>query len=272
MVGDNTQGNVHLVGLSVKCVGNLGNLIGDVHNGINIEQRVNALAYNSKAFKAHTGIDVLLCKVRVVTFAVIVKLAENIVPDLDLTVAVTAYSAIGLAAAVLLAAVIVYLGAGTARTCAVLPEVIGLTELENLLGGNADLLVPDFPCLIVIEINGGIESLGVKANPLVRGQELPAVCNGFLLEVIAEGEVAEHFKVGAMACGLADVLDIAGADALLAGADSLGGRHLLALEEGLHGCHTGVNQQKACVILRNERKAGQSLMTLAFKKAKEHFS
>lgn len=123
------------MGLAVKCVGYLGDLIGDVHYGINIEQRVNTLAHNSEAFKTHTGVDVLLCKVRVVTLAVIVKLAENIVPDFDITVAVAAYRTVGLAAAVLLAAVIVYLRAGAAGTCSVLPEVIGLAELENFLGG-----------------------------------------------------------------------------------------------------------------------------------------
>ena len=50
---------------------------------------------------------------------------------------------------------------------------------------------------------------------LVRNSQLQ--CDGLVLEVIAEGEVAQHLEEGAVAGGLADVLDIAGADALLAG-------------------------------------------------------
>ena len=45
-----------------------------------------------------------------------------------------------------------------------------------------------------------------------------------MLEIIAEGEVAQHLKVGAVPGGLADILNVAGADAFLAGADALARR------------------------------------------------
>ena len=79
-----------------------------------------------------------------------------------------------------------------------------------------------------------------------------------MLEVVAEGEVAEHLKIRAVARGLADVLDIAGADALLAGADTVARRLLVALEVGLHRRHAGVDEQQARVILRDEREARQT--------------
>ena len=272
MVGDDTQGDIHLVALAVKCSGYLGHLVGDVHNGVDIKQRVNALAHDSKALKSHTGVDILLNKVGVVALAVVIKLAENIVPYLDVSVTVAADGAVGLAAAVLLATVIVYLRAGAARAGAVLPEVILLAEAEDALCGDTDLLVPDLPCLVVIDINGRVQSVGVYADPLGTGEELPAVCNSFLLEIIAEGEVSEHFKISAVSCGLTDILDITGADALLAGADTLAGRYGFALEIGLHGCHAGVYEQKTCVVMRYQREAGQTLVTLAFKKREEHLS
>ena len=56
-----------------------------------------------------------------------------------------------------------------------------------------------------------------------------------MLEIVAEGEVAQHLKVGAVTGGFAHVVDIAGADALLTGAHPVAGRLLLALEPGLHG-------------------------------------
>ena len=92
-----------------------------------------------------------------------------------------------------------------------------------------------------------------------------------MLEVVAEGEIAQHLKVGAVAGSLTDVLDIAGADALLAGADPVPGRLHLAGEIGLHGGHAGIDQQQRRVILGNQREAGQTQVALALKEGKEHF-
>jgi hypothetical protein len=58
----------------------------------------------------------------------------------------------------------------------------------------------------------------------------------------------------------------------LAGADPAAGRLYFALEVGLHRCHTGVDQQKRLVILRDQREAGKAQMTLAFKVGKEHLT
>ncbi|MPM93392.1 hypothetical protein SDC9_140529 [bioreactor metagenome] len=73
-----------------------------------------------------------------------------------------------------------------------------------------------------------------------------------------------------MAGGLADVLNVAGADALLAGANPVAGRLLLPGEPGFHGGHAAVNQKKACVVVGNQGKAGQAQMALALKVAQEH--
>ena len=56
--------------------------------------------------------------------AVIVKLAEYVVPNLDIAVALAAYGTSGFSAAELLASVIVDLRAGAAGAGAVLPEVV----------------------------------------------------------------------------------------------------------------------------------------------------
>ena len=102
-----------------------------------------------------------------------------------------------------------------------LPEIVCLAKAENALFGNADFLVPDFESIIVINIDGRIETIGVDANPLGRGQEFPAPVNSFTLEVVTEGEVTQHLEVGAVTCGLADVLNVAGTNALLAGGDAM---------------------------------------------------
>ena len=82
--------------------------------------------------------------------AVILELGEYVVPYLDVTVALTAYGTARFAAAILLAAVIVDLGTRTARTCAMLPEVVLFAEAEDLLCRNTNFFVPDVEGLIII--------------------------------------------------------------------------------------------------------------------------
>ena len=272
MVGNDTQRHVHLMALAVVGAGELADLMGDIHHRVHIEERVHILAHHSQTLQAHTGIDVLLLEFSVMAFPVIVKLGEDVVPDLNITVAVAANRAAGLSAAVLFTAVVVDLRAGAAGACAMLPEVILLAEAEDALRGNADLLVPDIKSLVVIHIDGWIEAVGIQTYPIGAGQEFPAPVNGFALEVIAEGEIAQHLKIGAMAGSFADVFDIAGADALLAGADPVPGRLLLALEIGLHGRHAGVDQEKACVSLGDQREAGKAKMSLSLEELQKHFA
>ena len=209
--------------------------------------------------------------------AIVVELGEHHVPDLHVPVAVAANGAAGLAAAVLLAPVIVDLGAGAAGAGAVLPEVVRLAELEDPVLGNTDLLVPDAEGLIVgggglvAGEHGGIQAVGVQTHPLGAGQEFPRPVDSLVLEVIAEGEVAQHLKIGAVAGSVADVLNIAGTDALLAGGDPVTGRLLLAGEVGLHGRHAGVDQQQRRIVLRDQGKAGQTQMVFGLKEVQEHF-
>ena len=272
MVGDDTERNIHLVALAVGGAGEFGDAVGDIHHGVHIKQAVDILTDHSQTLQTHAGINVLLGKVGVIAVAVVVELGEYVVPDLHVSVTVAAYGAAGLTAAVFLAAVIVDLRAGAAGTGAMLPEVIGLAKTEDPILRNADVIVPDIKSLIIVQIDGGIQAVGIHADPFRAGQEFPAPCNGFLLEIIAEGEVAQHFKIGAVTGSFADVFNVAGTDALLAGGDTATGGLLLTGEEGLHGRHTGVDQQQRSVILGNQREASQTQMSLGFHKGQEHLT
>ena len=263
VVGDNAQRDVDLLILVILDASDALDVLHDVADGIDLEQRANALYNTSQTLQTHTGIDVLLLELGVVAVAVVVELREYVIPDFHVAVAVTANRAVGLVAAILFAAIVVDLRARAARTRAMLPEVVGLAKAENALSGDADFLVPDFKCLVVINVDGRIETIGVDANPLGRGQEFPAPVNGFTLEVVTEGEVTQHLEVGAVTCGLADVLDVAGTNALLAGGDTMTRGLLLTGEVGLHRCHTGIDEQQGRIVLRNQRKAGQTQVTLA---------
>ncbi len=262
VVGDDPEGYVGLGALLIVGPGDLRDLVGDVHHGVHIKEGGHILAYHRQTLQAHAGVDILLLQLGVVIMAVVVELGEDDVPHLDIAVTVAAHGAAGLAAAVLGAAVIVDLRAGTTGTRAVLPEVVGLAELENALGGDADDLVPDAEGLVVgggglIALEDrGIETLRVQPHPLGGGQELPGPGNGLLLEVVAKGEVAQHLKVGAVAGGVADVFNVAGADTLLTGRHPVAGRLLLSGEVGFHRGHAGIDEEQGGVVLGDEGEAG----------------
>ncbi len=217
MICDDPEAYVGFVAFSVVGVGDFRDLVGDVHHRVHVEERAHVLAHTGQPFQPHAGVDVFVFHLLIVSFAVVDELGEDVVPNLDIAVAVAAHGAGGLAAAVLLAPVVVDLGAGAAGARAVLPEVVLLAEAEDALGGDADVLVPDFKGLVVVQVNRGVEPVLLQADNL--GQKLPAVGDGVLFKVVAEGEVAQHLEVGAVAVGFADVFNVPGADALLAGAD-----------------------------------------------------
>ena len=276
MVGNHPEGHVLLPALAVVGLGDLGHLVGDVHHRVHIEQGSHPLAHAGQPLQPHAGVDVLLLQLGVVVVPVVVELGKHHVPNLDIAVALTAHGAPGPAAAVLLAAVIVDFGAGAAGAGAVLPEVILLAELEDALGGDADLLVPDAERLVVggggliAGKHGGVQAAGVQPHPLRGGQKLPGPVDGLLFKVVAKGEIAQHLKIGAVAVGMADVLNVAGADALLAGGYPVARGLLLPGEKGLHGGHARVNKEQGRVVLGDQGEAGQAQVAFGLKELQEH--
>ena len=226
-----TDGNIPLMLFLISFACQLADPVSQRLNGIHVKNGIHILHHRSQTLQAHARIDVLLDQVGIMAVAVIVELGEHVVPHFDVTVAVTAHRTAGLSAAVLLAAVIVYLGAGAAGTGTVLPEIILFSETEDPLRRNADFLVPDVEGLIVIQIYGRIQPVRVKSDHF--GQKLPAPGDRFMLEIISKGEISQHLKKRAVPVRLADILDIARADTLLTGGHPSPRRNLLPCEIGL---------------------------------------
>ena len=272
MVGDDADGDV------ILCIGTVGlardvlHMVQHTLDGIDLEQVADALHHAGQTLQAHAGINVGPCQALVVALAVGIELAEHQVPDLHIAVTVAAHAAGRLAAAVLRAAVEVDLRAGAARAGAMLPEVVFLAQTDHVVGGDAHLLGPDVVSLIVLFVDGDVEPILGDGHPLVAGQELPCPGDDLFLEVILEGEVAQHLEEGAVAGGDADTLDIRGADALLAGGHAVAGRLLLCEEPLLHRGHAAVDEQQAGVIFRDKREAVEAQVALAFKEAQVLFA
>ncbi len=117
------------------------------------------------------------------------------------------------------------LGAGAAGAgFAHLPEIVFQAVLKDALFGDAGFDPETLGFVVARHAVRAFKNRDVKAvlgnaEPLGAGHQLPGEFDGVLLEVVAEGEIAEHLEEGMMTAGEADVFKIvvlaACADALL---------------------------------------------------------
>ena len=99
--------------------------------------------------------------------------------------------------------------------------------------------------------------LGLKPKPCVDSSQREL--DGALLEVVADREVAEHLEEREVARGVADVLDVGRAEALLAARQPVVRRLLDAREVGLERVHArGREQDRRIERRRDERGRRQA--------------
>src|SRR5262249_61811083 len=83
-----------------------------------------------------------------------------------------------------------------------LPEIVRAGDADDLRVRQAGDLLPQIERLVVVDIDGDDEAILGKAE--VPGDQVPGELDGAVLEVVAEGEVAQHLEEGVMAGGVAD--------------------------------------------------------------------
>ena len=270
VVGDDAQ--PHVVGvagagrvagvLAVALAGHLGGAGDDRVDLVDLVEVVDPLQQGRHPLQAHAGVDVALRQrpgdVEVVLGAHRRELLlhEHQVPELEVAVLVDGRAALG---AVLGPAVEVDLAARAAGARhAHVPVVVELAAAGDPRLRDADRVAPDGERLVVVLVDGGPDAVGVQAVAAVglrRGDQLPGERDGALLEVVAEGEVAVHLEEGAVPRGLADLLDVTGAHALLHAGRPVPRRRLLAQEVRLEGHHAGVDEQQVRVVV-DQRRGG----------------
>ena len=80
----------------------------------------------------------------------------------NIPVTVTTYGTSLFAAAVLFSPVIINLRTGTAGAGTMLPEIVLLTETEDPLRRNTDLLIPNLKSLIIVLVNRRIQAVRIQ--------------------------------------------------------------------------------------------------------------
>ncbi len=265
VVGDDPHRPGHRAAL---VVGASRHLLGEVDqrpDQVGLVDRGDVLEDRRHPVEPHAGVDVAHRQRRQRAVGAEVVGHEDVVPELEEAVGVVA-GAIVLAAE-LGPAIEVELRAGAAGADRpALPEVVLAAEADDALVGHADpapdldrLLVGPEPELLVAAEDGDPDPLRVHAEAL--GRELPAPGDRLLLEVVAEAPVAEHLEEGEVAGGVADLLDVGGAEALLHVGEARRRRLFAAEEVGLEGLHAGRGQQHRGVVGRgHQRGRGHDLV------------
>ena len=158
-------------------------------------------------------------------------------------------------------------GAGVAH----LPEVVLFAEAEDAVLGDARDLLPEALGFVVFAEDGDVELVFGEAE--ILGDEVPGELDGVGFEVVAEGEVAEHFEERVVAAGVADVFEVvvfaAGADALLRGCGAGVVAFFEALEDLLELIHAGVGEEQSGVVGRQKGAAAHEAMAAGVEEVEE---
>ena len=217
------------------------------HEVVGLEDRLDALLDQRHPVQAQARIDVLRREWCQLARRILVVLHEDEVPVLQEALVLTTGQVVGLA--VLHAAVEVQLAAWAAGAGrAGLPEVLRARAQDDPLAWDADrlpggdrLLVGADPERLVALEDRDPDVVGVEAEPFER--QLPGELDGALLEVLADREVAEHLEEGEVPGGVADILDVGRAKALLAAREQVRRGLLDTQEIALQRVHPGRREQ-----------------------------
>ena len=221
-------------------------------------------------FQPHPRINVLVGQRFVGVFGRVVELGEDDVPDFQVAFVFPArvgFRIIFWQVVHFLTAVVEDFRVRPRWSLADVPEVV-------LVGQEVVFFDPDLqPILLgfqILRVVGDVEAVRIKAKPFVAGQEFPGPRNYFVLEVVADREVPQHFKHRVVAGRLTDVFNVVGPDTLLRRGHPRVVWYDLPVEVLLHRCHPGVDPKQSRVIDRHEGSTWHLLVAVLDEEIQKH--
>ena len=207
VVGDDAHGDVAVRGCSVGFPADFGHETDDGCKEIGVVVAADPLDDGGQTLQTHARVDVGLRQGREVSVLVPVELSEDVVPQFQMAVAVALDAAFRAAAAHPRALIVENFRTGTTGACfAHHPEIAVHAHSDDPLRRDAHLFVPDFEGLVVILVDGDPEF--VLGEPHFFRQKFPAPGDGFLFEIVAEGEVSQHLEERVVTGGVSDVFQV----------------------------------------------------------------
>jgi hypothetical protein len=232
---------------------------------------VDALQDGGEPLQPHAGVDRWARQRDALGRAHLLELHEDQIPDLDEAVAI-GVGAARRAARDLVAVVEKDLRAGPARTgVAHRPEIVGRGDADDARFRKPRNLLPEVESLIVLGINRGDEAALVETE--ILGDQRPGVLDRERLEVVAEGEIAQHLEESVVPGGVAHIVEIVvlapGAHAFLRRGGAAVGALLKACEDVLELHHAGIGEHQCRIVARHKRGGRHNLMAVALEVIEE---
>ena len=254
MVGDDPErAGGFLVG-SVSLACDLLDLPDDAGEEGGVVDGLHVVEHAENPLQPHAGVDVHLLEGRELALGVLEVLHEDVVPDLGVLPAVAGGSAVGSTLGPAVVEEDLGIGSAGSGLSGGAPPVVRLPVEEDLVVGHA-VAPPQVGGLVV---PGGVRVAGedgdgelLPLDPEDLGEELVAPRDGLLLEVVAQGPVAQHLEERQVA-GVPDLVDVPGPDAFLEVGQPPSGGVLLAEEVGDQRVHPRGGEQNGGVVLGYE--------------------
>ena len=86
------------------------------------------------------------------------------------------------------------------------PEIVGRGDADDPVIGQTGNFFPEGSSLVILGIDGDKQALRIKAE-FFRYQ-VPAILDRLFLEIVAKGEIAEHFEECVVARGIAHIVEV----------------------------------------------------------------
>ena len=226
---------------------------------------MRALQNGRDALEPHAGVDRRPREIDALAALELLVLHEHEVPDLDEAVAFGIRRA-RRAARNLVAVVVENFGARSARTgIAHGPEIVRAGNAQDFAVGQPRDLLPKLEGVVIVDIDSDEQPLLGKRE--ILGDERPGELDRPLLEVVAEGEVAEHLEEGVVARGIADIVEVvvlaAGTNAFLRGHGTRIGPLFQTGEHVLERHHAGIGEHQRGIVARDQRRRRNDLVVIA---------
>ena len=259
-----------------------------------------ALQHGGGAFQAHAGVHAGRRQRRADAFQILVELHKHQVPQLHEPFAVAVgmaaarfggRAALGflpqhcrqlvrrqhgvgvpvLADALFGAAVVMQLraGAGGPFPAGRPPPVVAVAIAVDAFRRHAYVVAPQRVGIVIVQMDGDIHTL--RRQPEGAGAELPGKSHRIPFEIVANAEIAQHFKESEMLV-VAHLVNVGGAEGFLAAGQPAAGRRAFPHKEGLERHHSRRSEQQRRVAGRDQRRRRHRQMPPFLKKAAERIA
>ena len=226
---------------------------------------VHALHDCGNALEAHAGVDGGARQAGARAIGMLLELHENQVPDFDPAIAIligrTRRATPNLVAMVVEDFRARTAGAGIAH----LPEIGLCAQAHDAVFRETGDLLPQRHGLVIVLIDGDHEL--VLGQAPILGQQVPGQFDGAVLEIIAEGEIAQHLEEGVVTGGETDIVEIVvlatGTHAFLRRRRSRIGPLFHPGKDVLELHHAGIGEHQRRIVARHQRARRDGLVAIA---------